>query len=58
MNNLILQLRKALVHYEECVDVCAAEHIMMAALTVLNNRCRDVAYECNKQIEAMLKEER
>lgn len=24
MNNFILQLRKALVHYEECVDVDAA----------------------------------
>lgn len=57
MNNLILQLRKALVHYEECVDVCAAEHIMMAALTVLNNRCLNIASECNKQIEAMLKED-
>lgn len=57
MNNLILQLRKALVHYEECVDVCAAEHIMMNALIALNNKCRDVAFECNKQIEAMLKED-
>ena len=57
MNDLILKLRKALVHYEECVDVCAAEHIMMDALTSLNNKCRDVAFECNKQIEAMLKED-
>ena len=57
MNNLILKLRKALVHYEECVDVCAAEHIMMDALIALNNKCRDVAFECNKQIEAMLKED-
>lgn len=58
MNNLILQLRKALVHYEECVDVCAAEHIMMDALMALNKKCRKVAFECDKQIEAMLKEER
>lgn len=57
MNNLILQLRKALVHYEECVDVDAAEPIMMDALIALNNKCRDVAFECNKQIEAMLKED-
>lgn len=57
MNNLILQLRKALVQYEECVDVCAAESIMMNALIALNNKCRDVAFECNKQIEAMLKED-
>lgn len=58
MNNLILRLRKALVHYEECVDVRAAEHIMMDALMALNKKCREVAFECNKQIEAMLKEER
>lgn len=57
MNNLILQLRKALVHYEECVDVDAAEQIMMDALMVLNKKCRDVAFECDKQIEAMLKED-
>ena len=50
MNNLILQLRKALVHYEECVDVDAAEHIMMDALMALNNKCHDVALECGKQI--------
>ena len=36
MNDLILKLRKALVHYEDCVDVCAAEHIMMDALMALN----------------------
>ena len=57
MKNIILQLRRALVHYEECVDVCAAEHIMMDALIALNNKCRDVAFECNKQIESMLKED-
>lgn len=57
MNNLILQLRKALVHYEECVDVGAAESIMMNALIALNNKCHDVAFECNEQIEAMLKED-
>ena len=58
MKNIILQLRKALVHYEECVDVCAAEHIMMDALMALNKKCREVAFECDKQIEAMLKEEK
>lgn len=57
MNNLILQLRKALVHYEECVDVCAAEHIMMDALKALSNKCRVVAYDCDKQLEAILKED-
>lgn len=57
MNNIILQLRKALVHYEECVDVGAAESIMMDALMALNNKCRVVAFECGKQLEAMLKED-
>ena len=57
MNDLILKLRKALVHYEECMDICAAEHIMMDALMSLRNKCRDVAYECDKQLEAMLKED-
>lgn len=57
MNNLILQLRKALVHYEECVDVRAAEHIMMDALMALNKKCREVAFKCGMQIEAMLKED-
>ena len=57
MNNLILQLRRALVHYEECVDVCAAESIMMDALMALNKKCREVAFECGKQLEAMMKED-
>lgn len=57
MENLILQLRKALVHYEECVDVCAAESIMMDALMALNKKCREVAFKCDKQLEAMLKED-
>lgn len=57
MKNLILQLRKALVHYEECVDVCAAESIMMDALMALNKKCREVAFKCDKQLEAMLKED-
>lgn len=57
MNNLILRLRKALVHYEECVDVGAAEHIMMDALMALNKKCRDVAFECGKQLETRLKED-
>ena len=39
------------------MDVCAAESIMMDALIALNNKCRDVAFECNKQIEAMMKED-
>lgn len=54
MNNEILQLRKALVHYEECVDVCAAEHIMADALLNLSSKCKAVMKECNDQISKML----
>lgn len=57
MKNLILQLRKALVHYEECVDVDAAEHIMMDALMQLKHRCYSLATQCNDQLAAMLKED-
>ena len=57
MNDLILQLRKALVHYEECADVCAAERIMMDALMQLNHRCYALATQCNDQLAAMLKED-
>ena len=57
MNDLILKLRKALVHYEDCVDVCAAEHIMMDALIQLKHRCYALATECNDQLGAMLKED-
>ena len=57
MNNLILQLRKALAHYEDCVDVCAAEHIMMDALMQLKHRCYALATQCNDQLAAMLNED-
>lgn len=39
------------------MDVDAAESIMIDALIALNNKCHDVAFECGKQIEAMLKED-
>ena len=50
MNHKILALRKALVHYEECVDVDAAEHIMGDALTNLNKCLRNLQEEVNEQI--------
>ena len=53
MNNLILRLRKALVHYEECVDVDAAEHITSSALMNISAICKDMREECNKMIEAL-----
>ena len=43
MEEEILKLRKALVHYEECIDVCAAEHIMIGALMDIVNSCNGLA---------------
>lgn len=57
MEHLILQLRKALVSYEECVDVCAAEHITANALLNLTNKCNDVARFSGDMIERMLQED-
>lgn len=53
MNNLILNLRKALVHYEECIDVDAAEHITASALMKLSEACKKIQEECDKMIEIM-----
>ena len=53
MNNLILNLRKALIHYEECVDVDAAEHITASALMNLSAACKDVRERCAQMIEAI-----
>ena len=54
MEHEILRLRKALVRYEECVDVCAAEHIMAEALLALAKACAAVHKECSNQIDEML----
>ena len=53
MKHLILRLRKALVHYEECIDVDAAEHITASALMNLSVACKKVQEECNQMIEVM-----
>ena len=53
MNKLILNLRRALVHYEECIDVDAAGQITASALMKLSVVCEDVQKECNKMIEAI-----
>ena len=53
MNELILNLRKALVQYEECVDVDAAEHIMASSLMNLNTACKKVQERCGQMIEAI-----
>ena len=48
MEQEILKLRKALVHYEECVDVCAAEHITIGALMDIVNSCNGLAKIASK----------
>ena len=50
MQHKILALRKALVHYEECVDVDAAEHITGKSLIDLQNAAYAVANEANLAI--------
>lgn len=43
MEHLILRLRKALVHYEECIDESDCEHVAVESLLELHQTCIDVA---------------
>lgn len=54
MEQEILKLRKALVHYEECVDVDAAEHIMIGALMDIVNSCNGLAKVASKVIDSLM----
>lgn len=54
MEQEILKLRKALVHYEECVDVCAAEHITIGALMDIVNSCNGLAKVASKVIDSLM----
>lgn len=54
MEQEILKLRKALVHYEECVDVDAAEHIMIGALMDIVNSCNGLAKVASKVIDDLM----
>lgn len=56
MQHKILALRKALVHYEECVDVDAAEHIIGGALANLNKCLRNLKEEVNEQMLKVMSE--
>lgn len=53
MEQEILKLRKALVHYEECVDVCTAEHILAEALTDIVNKCNKLAEVATKVMDSL-----
>lgn len=57
MNNLILNLRKALVHYEECVDVDVAEHIIAESIRTLSKCCKEVSEECLVIFNTMFNDE-
>ena len=56
MEHKILALRKALVHYEECVDVDAAEHIIGGSLANLNKCLRNLQHEVNEQMLKIMSE--
>lgn len=56
MNHKILALRKALVYYEECIDVDAAEHIIGDSLANLNKCLRNLQEEVNEQMLKMMSE--
>ena len=57
MNNLILNLRKALIQYEECVDVDAAKHIMAESIRTLSRCCKEVCEECLVMFNTMFDDE-
>lgn len=50
MERLIFELRKALIQYEECVDVGAAEHIVGGSLANLSKCLRHLQHEVNEQM--------
>lgn len=54
MKKLLDNLKDAIKHYEDCVDVCAAEHIMAESLRTLNKCCKEVSEECEVRYNTML----
>lgn len=56
MERLIFELRKALIQYEECVDVGAAEHIIGGSLANLNKCLRNLQEEVNEQMLGIMSE--
>lgn len=53
MEKLLENLKKAIKHYEDCVDVCAAEHIMAESILMLSRCCKEVDKECQVMFETM-----
>lgn len=56
MKYLIRQLRKALIHYEECVDVDGAEYIVSSSLAILSKCLSNLQHEVNKQMLKIMSE--
>lgn len=53
MEKLLENLKEAIKHYEDCVDVCAAEHIMAEAILMLSRCCKEVNKECQDMFNTM-----
>lgn len=53
MEKLLENLKKAIKHYEDCVDVNAAEHIMAESLITLRRCCKEVDERCHVMFNAM-----
>ena len=54
MKKLLENLKEAIKHYENCEDVCAAEHIMAESILMLSRCCKEVDKECQVMFSAML----
>lgn len=57
MKKLLDNLKEAIKHYEDCEDVCAAEHIMAKSLLVLSRCCKEVSEECEVMFNTMFDDE-
>lgn len=55
MEKELQDLEKAIKHYRECVDVCAAEHIIGNALYELMIACNTVSDNCVSMLEVYSK---
>ena len=53
MKKLLENLKEAIKHYEDCVDVDAAEHIMAESIMQLGRCCREVDKECEVMYKTM-----
>lgn len=54
MKKLLENLKEAIKHYEDCVDVCAAEHIMAESIMQLGRCCKEVNKECQDMLNNIL----